>query len=226
MLCDDERTHEIDYGAKTRYTGAEIAEGYDRQRFSGLLGRWVDRLEKKTLMKCLRELDQGDAILDIPMGTARIMTHLLSKGFRVAGADISEEMMAVGRKRLEGNPNYIGVYQQDAEHLTFSDKSFDAIVSVRFMGHLPSPIRIKVLKEMKRVAKKIVVVAYYVSGMTTDISKFLQGIGRKSGHILYPAKEKDIREELKEAGLEILKDYPMLRFVSECHFLVLRPKGL
>jgi ubiquinone/menaquinone biosynthesis C-methylase UbiE len=215
---------EISYQAKIRYQDKGIAERYDQERFSSLLGRWVNHLEKKTLLNCMKELMPEDTVLDIPLGTGRIAAFLLSRGFQVAGADISEEMMALAKNRLRGFPNFMGAYLEDAEHLSFPDGSFDAVVSVRFMLHLPPPVRIKILKEMKRVARKGLFVAYCVSGFTTEISKFLQGIGKKSGDLLYPGTKKQMEEEMDEAGLEIIRDLPMLRFVSEAHYLALRSK--
>ena len=225
MLPDSNPFSEGDYGAKTRYQDIGIAERYDAERFLSLLGRWADYLEKKALLKCLGNLTPADFILDIPLGTGRIAGFLISRGFQVAGADISEEMMAVAKRRLEVFPNFRGAFRQNAEQLTFPDGFFDAIVSVRFMGHLPPPIRVRILKEMKRVTRKQVIIAYYISGFMTDISKYLQGIGRKTGHQLYPAKIEEVKKEIFEAGLEIISDLPMLRFVSECHFLVLKPKS-
>jgi SAM-dependent methyltransferase len=225
MLPDRSPFSEGDYGAKTRYQDMGIAEYYDAERFSSPLGKWVDYLEKKALLKCLRDLTPADFILDIPLGTGRIAGFLISRGFQVAGADISEEMMAVAKRRLEVFPNFRGGFRQDAEQMTFPDGFFDAIVSVRFMGHLPPPVRVRILKEMKRVTRKQVIIAYYISGFVTGISKYLQGIGRKTGHELYPVKIEEAKKEIHEAGLEVISDLPMLRFVSECHFLILKPRS-
>jgi ubiquinone/menaquinone biosynthesis C-methylase UbiE len=215
---------EISYQAKIRYQNKETAERYDLERFSSLLGRWVDHREKKTLLKCMKELIlEDDTILDIPLGTGRIAAFLLSQGFQVAGADISEDMMALAKKRLESFLDFKGAYREDAEWLSFLDGSFDAVVSIRFMAHLPPLVRIKILKEMKRVARKGLFINYCIRGFSTEVSKFLQGIGRKSGHLLYPATKEEMRKEIGEAGLEIIRDIPMLRFVSESHFLALRP---
>jgi ubiquinone/menaquinone biosynthesis C-methylase UbiE len=213
-----------DYGAKTRYQDIGIAEHYDTERFSSPLGRWADYLEKKALLKCLGVLTPADFILDIPLGTGRIAGFLISRGFQVAGADISEEMMAVAKRRLEVFPNFKGAFREDAEQMTFPDRFFDAIVSVRFMGHLPPPVRVRILREMKRVTRKQLIIAYYISGFTTDISKYLQGIGRKTGHQLYPVEKEEVEKEIHEAGLKIIVDLPMLRFISECHFLILEPR--
>ena len=173
----------------------------------------------------MKEVLLGDTILDIPLGTGRIAAFLLSHGFQVAGVDISREMMALGQKRLGEFPNFKGAYRADAQRLSFRDGSFDAVVSVRFMVHLPPAVRVAVLKEMKRVARKGIFIGYCVSGFTTEISKYLQGIGRKSGHLLYPGTKKQMEGEMGEAGLEIIRELPMLRFVSENHFLALRAKG-
>ncbi len=71
-----------------------------------------------------------DAVLDIATGTGDLAISMTqTRASRIVGLDISEGMLAVGRKKikekdLEGR---IEMIQADSEALPFEDNSFDAI---------------------------------------------------------------------------------------------------
>jgi len=212
------------YPAKERYQDYKVAQSYDKERFSSFLGRIVDRLEKHALNKALKHIDKNSLILDLPCGTGRITEFLLQKGYFVVGADISEAMIAIAKEKLQKFSGFKGIFRTDAENLSFLDKSFDYSVSVRLMGHLPPDIRIKILQEMRRVTKKQIVVTFYITDLFTKISKFIQRKGKKIDQPLYPIPMRYLEDEISKAGLKIVKIIPMLKFISECHYLILEPK--
>jgi SAM-dependent methyltransferase len=212
-----------EYPAKKRYQDSRVAETYDKERFSTFLGKLVDKLEKAALNKALKGIDKDVLILDFPCGTGRITEFLLQKGYFVSGADISEEMMDVAKKKLQKFSRFKGVFREDAEHTSFSKGAFDYITSVRLMGHLPPNVRIKVLKEMKRIAANQLIITFYVTDPFTRLSKFIQRRGREIDTSLCPTSMKCLKEEIKQAGLNIVKIIPMLKYISECHYFVLEP---
>lgn len=71
-----------------------------------------------------------DAVLDIATGTGDLAINLTKTGAnRIVGLDLSEGMLAVGRKKI-GEKNLseqIEMVQGDSEALPFEDNSFDAI---------------------------------------------------------------------------------------------------
>lgn len=95
-----------------------------------------------------------DAVLDIATGTGDLAINLTKTGAkRIVGLDLSEGMLAVGRKKInEKNlSQQIEMVQGDSEALPFEDGSFDAITvafGVRNFEDLE-----KGLSEIQRVLK-------------------------------------------------------------------------
>jgi demethylmenaquinone methyltransferase/2-methoxy-6-polyprenyl-1,4-benzoquinol methylase len=93
-----------------------------------------------------------EAILDMAGGTGDIAFRLAKHGARVTVSDINPEMLAVGverakKKGLEG----LIWSEQNAEELTFKDRSFDAYTiafGIRNVTHID-----KALREAHRVLK-------------------------------------------------------------------------
>lgn len=72
-------------------------------------------------------------ILDIATGTGDLAISMYRKlkADRIVGADISEGMMEVGRRKVAeaGYSDHITFEQQDCTALTYSDHSFDAVTA-------------------------------------------------------------------------------------------------
>jgi ubiquinone/menaquinone biosynthesis C-methylase UbiE len=209
------------YPAKTRYQQRDVAITYDEKRFSSWLGKLVDKLDRRALKRALSRIPIGGFLLDLPCGTGRMTEFLLREGYRVAGADISREMMDIARKRLESFAGFRGLFIEDAEDLSFENGEFDGLVCARLMGHVPPEIRIRMLKEMKRVTRGTIVVAYYVYHPVTEVSKWIQSKGKKRSPHLHPVKSDQMQAEVGAAGLRIVRAIPMLKYISECTYLVL-----
>ncbi len=102
----------------------------------------------------LVEATQPQAVLDIATGTGDLAISLAeTNATRIVGLDISEGMLAVGRKKIAAKnlTDKIEMVQADSEALPFDDNSFDAITvafGVRNFEHLE-----KGLAEIYRVLK-------------------------------------------------------------------------
>lgn len=100
------------------------------------------------------EKTNPDAVLDIATGTGDLAINLVKTGAsRIVGLDISEGMLAVGRKKIaqKGLSDKIEMVQADSEALPFEDNTFDAITvafGVRNFETLE-----KGLKEIARVLR-------------------------------------------------------------------------
>ncbi|WP_116105744.1 bifunctional demethylmenaquinone methyltransferase/2-methoxy-6-polyprenyl-1,4-benzoquinol methylase UbiE [Lewinella sp. IMCC34191] len=128
-----------------------IAPTYDLLNRGTSLG--VDTLWRKRL---IAELDaKHELVLDVATGTAdvAIQTILRSDAKHVTGVDLSEGMLAYGRKKVAaaGLDERIKLEQGDSENLPYADESFDAVTvafGVRNFENLE-----KGLAEMRRVLK-------------------------------------------------------------------------
>lgn len=134
----------------------EIAFRYDllNQLLSfGIHNRWRRKAIK--MLQPLAISHQPLAILDIATGTGDFAIDSITLNpKKIIGIDISEEMLAVGRKKIEEKnlANKIQLQQADSENLPFAENHFDAATvgfGVRNFENLE-----KGLSEVCRVIKK------------------------------------------------------------------------
>ena len=109
-------------------------------------------------MKAIRQLipHQPKTILDIATGTGdfAILSAEMLKPTKLVGADISEGMMEIGRKKVaeRGLQDIITFEKEDCLHLSYADGTFDAVTAafgIRNFSDLDQGLR-----EMCRVMKK------------------------------------------------------------------------
>ena len=104
-------------------------------------------------------------ILEVGVGTGLSLPYF-RRDARVTGIDVSWEMLAKARRRVErlGLTQVEALLEMDAEKLTFEDSSFDAVLALYVASVVPSPERFAA--EMRRVCRPdgtIVVVNHFTS---------------------------------------------------------------
>lgn len=105
---------------------------------------------RKHLFDCANPT-QGDKVLDVATGTGAVALQFAGKGFETIGIDLSGDMLGVAQSKVTTEP--IQFLKGDASQLSFKDESFD-IVTVSFALHdMPMGVRVKALKEIKRVLR-------------------------------------------------------------------------
>jgi ubiquinone/menaquinone biosynthesis C-methylase UbiE len=77
----------------------------------------------------------GD-VLEIAVGTGRNLEHY-PPGLRLTGVELSEEMLAIARKRAAAARIVIDLRQGDAQALEFPDESFDTVVITLALCTIP-----------------------------------------------------------------------------------------
>jgi phosphatidylethanolamine/phosphatidyl-N-methylethanolamine N-methyltransferase len=92
----------------------------------------------------------GQRILEVGVGTGLSLPYFRPDS-RVTGVDISAEMLAKARRRVEQRSlrHVEGLHVMDAENLDFEDNSFDAVLALYVASVVPSPARFAA--EMRRV---------------------------------------------------------------------------
>lgn len=141
-----------DKGTQVRRMFDSIAGRYDM--LNRMLSLGMDRLWRRKMVDSLRS-SSPQRILDVASGTgdlALLMCRRLQPQ-QIIAADLSEEMMAVGRRKATkaGYASRISFEHQDCMTLTYSDHSFDAITvafGVRNFADLE-----RGLSEMERVLR-------------------------------------------------------------------------
>ena len=138
---------------KTRKVGevfTSVARRYDLMNdlMSGGMHRlWKDRFVARVKPR------SGESILDMAGGTGDIAFRMAKHGARVTVADINPDMLAVGMERAETRKiDGLAWSTQNAETLTFPDKSFDVYTiafGIRNVTDIPTALR-----EAHRVLKR------------------------------------------------------------------------
>lgn len=148
----------VPYKEKNTAKKAQVAEMFDQispkyDFLNRLLSGGIDLIWRKKALRLLR--GKGiEYLLDIATGTGDFALEALSIGpKKIIGVDISEGMLAVGKKKMQalGLEEKIELRSGDSENLPFEDNSFDAVTvsfGVRNFEHLEQG-----LSEMLRVIK-------------------------------------------------------------------------
>jgi demethylmenaquinone methyltransferase/2-methoxy-6-polyprenyl-1,4-benzoquinol methylase len=130
---------------KTRRVGAvfsSVARRYDLMNdlMSGGMHRlWKDRFVARVKPR------SGEAILDMAGGTGDVAFRMARRGARITVADINPDMLEVGKERAARRDIKGLVWKvENAEALSFSDRSFDAytiVFGIRNVTDIPAALR-------------------------------------------------------------------------------------
>ena len=133
------------------YRRPEVIEQYDDSRWGTRRRARGDQLEWRTLRKALAVVNNVRTLLDLPCGTGRFTKRLGDAGYVVTGADASCGMIG---KALEKPGMCASFVCTDAMHLPYPDRSFDCVISARFLFHFDQPARLRLIREMARVSSR------------------------------------------------------------------------
>jgi SAM-dependent methyltransferase len=93
----------------------------------------------------------GDEVLDVATGTGNVALRAAAAGARVAGVDLTPELLDVAGARASEQGVAVDWVQGDAEALPFADDSFDVVLSV--FGVQFAPRHEVVARELARVCR-------------------------------------------------------------------------
>lgn len=164
-----------------------VAKSYDRLApiYDVVFGPVFRRGRAESVKVAEAAGGKGARILEIGVGTG-ISLPLYSRDTRIVGADISEDMLEVARKRVEkhGLANVEAIEVGDAENLRYEDNSFDVVIAQYVVSACPNPH--KALDEFARVVKpggEIVITTRQGAerGLRKGIEKTLMPVTTKLG---------------------------------------------
>ena len=137
------------YVAAKHYFGGN-ADAYDERRDQK--PKWNE--ENRLVESYVAKLPRGASLIDVPFGTGRFAPAYLNAGLRVAGADISADMIAQAKRRFGSKIADFDLRTAAAEALPYGEQSFDYLICNRFIKWLPSESIVEaVAKEFRRVCR-------------------------------------------------------------------------
>jgi ubiquinone/menaquinone biosynthesis C-methylase UbiE len=156
-------------------------------------GTFVDPLLARLRTRVTAEIRQGETVIDIACGTGAQVFDLCGIASKAVGIDLSESMIDFAKNacRKQNIPN-AGFFVCDAANLSaFETGSFDAAIMSLALHQFEPALYKPILAEMKRIAKRIVIVDYAVplpknyTGIGSRVAEFLAGTEHNSNFKKY-----------------------------------------
>jgi SAM-dependent methyltransferase len=206
---------DANYDARWGYRRFD-ARRYEERRYGGFVRRLNHRLLERALAKGLAGVRPGGVVLDAPCGTGVLANFLRGLGLRIVGADISPAMLEVAKER---GP-VVGHVRADLERPPLRPESVDAVVSTRFLMHLPPALRPRVLRAMATLTRGPVVATvchpYTVKTFGRSVRAALGRKVKKSPRLT----RRELEAEVASAGLRLERVIPVMPILSEVWVIV------
>ena len=212
------------------YRDPSFAARYAEKRARGRSSRRREAAEAALVEGALDRagLLPGARVLDCPAGTGRLSRLLQRRGARVTAADIALAMLEAAP--VDGHPATaspatfaIGRVVADALRLPFPDRTFAGVVCVRLLHHVPTDEgRAALLRELARVSSGWVLVSFFHAVSWHEARDRLLGLLRPFEKTRHATTLGALASAGREAGLELVASYPLLRFVKRQWFALFR----
>lgn len=147
----------------------------------------------------LRELNEGDLVLDLGCGSGVADNYFMSNGMQVIGVDTSHEMLTLAKKQAPEAT----FFRANMEHMQWKSCSFDGACAFFSLLHMPKEKVRCLLSSTKNWLKENGILALaVVEGTGEGLCESFMGKGLPVYLSYYT--EKEMRMMLEEAGFTIL----------------------
>jgi len=180
-------------------------------RFYDLFTMPISRIRDK--VADMAEAEKRSRVLDVCTGTGKQAFAFAKRGHDVVGIDLSPDMLKVAeRKNKYKNVRFEAA---DATKLPFDDNSFD-VSCISFALHdMPHEIRHKVLDEMKRVSRRVVVVDYHIPQNRLERWFYVSLTSLYESEYYKDFAKRNLKELLQQHDLRVAKEaYRLTNFVK------------
>jgi len=192
---------------KKSYQSNDVATRYDSKRFKEsqrkqLLNRQLMTALTGVLNYIKTNGCRVNSLLDMPCGTGRAFSTLISKGINFIGADISKEMML--QSRLYPELRSVPLLQCDGAKMPFKDHSFEVITSLRFLTtFIPKEARAPIFREMNRISRGWIIIECRHENILSVMGEWIfQNLLHRPPRFNYFSRDA-IKQELEKAGIQL-----------------------
>lgn len=205
------------------YADPAMAAGFDAKRFGGPIGQMLLEDQERVLATFLGDVS-GRRVLDVGTGTGRAAIALSKRGALVTGIDASNEMLNVARRRASDTGLSIDFAEGDAHALAFLDRSFDSVVCLRLLMHVPDWRRS--LSELCRVSAHRLVIDFPSYGSLAIAQavwrRFAASLGQnvEAYRVL---RQRALAQELQRHGFQVTATHKQFVLPIAAHKLIGSP---
>lgn len=187
-----------------------VQDGYEAVAERYLDERKKDIRDVGFVQAALARLPDGAAVLDAGCGAGVPVTCMLAERFRATGVDISARQVALARK-LVPEASFI---EADITRARLPDGTFDAIVSLYTIFHIPRAEHAELLAHYRRLLRPngLLVASFGTRDDPASIEDDWLGAG---GSMYWSSHDRATNLGLvRDAGFHILKDTDVSEEVS------------
>jgi len=177
------------------YADPAMAATFDAKRFGGPIGHILLEDQERVLAGFLGDI-AGRRVLDMATGTGRAALALAGRGALVTGVDASREMLAVARQRAMDAGLRVEFAEGDAHKLAYADRSFDAVVCLRMLMHVPDWRM--ALSELCRVSGERLIFDYPALGSVASVQAAWRRLAARLGSSVEAYRVFSAREIARE----------------------------
>jgi len=199
-------------------------EKYERRRYRGIDQRLVHGREMRILRRILHKIGPSSLpVLDIPCGYGRFSKLLQERGFSIISSDLSFPMVKRATEKHEEPGGILGIVVDAKKGLPFKRDVFFLLLSMRFFHHVhEKDEREVILKKFFRVTSDWVILSYYQKNLLHILQRKLRRrVMRKKTRIKMVSR-REFHEEIRGAGLRVVKVFPVFRGMHAHHIALLR----
>jgi ubiquinone/menaquinone biosynthesis C-methylase UbiE len=150
----------------------------------------------------------GDKILDLCTGTGEMALVFALQGAKIVGIDIARGMLKRALNKSAGTASAWA--EMDATDLAFADRSFEISMISLALHHMPVPIQVRVLNELRRVTSRRIVIIepdVPVDRRWSPLWSFVASIIDESEY-MHEWVYQDFIETCQRAGLNVESVHP------------------
>lgn len=163
---------------------------YDERRKKNR--KWVR--ENEIIEEVSTNIQPGDSVLDIPVGTGRFLKNFVDRSAVVSGADFSEDMLKEARGRIKRIEHPVHVFKMDLLSDERLSTSFDWVVCIRIINWFNHYNCIKAVCNLAALSNRNVVL-----GIRLAESGRIIEIKRSLGHLYRTIRAIVSKKEAKPA---------------------------
>ena len=170
---------------------SNLAQDYNQVRFGGPNGAFVTKVDRSLIRDFVR-VANPQRIIDVPVGTGRVLEYLSGIDVTVLGLDSTEEMLEEARK--VAIPERHELRQGNAADTGCEDGEFDLLISLRFFPLFTRVERRPFAREFCRIVRPggYAIVSFTNGWYAGGLNWAKRALGRPTVNFEYPGEVRQL----------------------------------